>query len=53
MKKNSNTAPSQRSLPNLFFMKATTFQMLKKEQKRQQKTPQATFKNKLQEKKRF
>lgn len=29
MKKNSNTAPRERSLLNLFFMKAPTFQMLK------------------------
>lgn len=38
-KKNSNTAPRERSLLNLFFVKATTFQLLKKEQKTTTKTP--------------
>lgn len=37
--KNSNTAPRERSLTNLLFMKATTFQMLKKEQKTTTKKP--------------
>lgn len=50
--KNSNTAPRERSLPNLFFMKAPTFQMLKKEAKNNnKKLPYSTFNNKLQENK--